>query len=112
MHSQRSVSVSFRYSVGQSGVVVSYDGASDMMEVLSNALDDGTMLKFVDDVSISARDGKVYFSSASEQPVSWISGPDEFGSEGYYDTMLASKMNLAHGAPTGRLVVYDPASRT
>ena len=46
-----------------------YDPRSGTMEILANSLPDGTALRFVDDVAISAADGKIYFSSASQQPI-------------------------------------------
>ena len=34
------------------------------------------------------------------------------GVRGFWDTMMAAKLNLCYGAPTGRLLVYDPATRS
>ena len=87
------------------GGLLRYDLKTKVMEVLSNSLADGTFLHYVNDLSISKVDGKIYFSSATSQPVNWHI-------DGYYDTMLGSKMNLIHGEPTGRLLVYDPETRT
>lgn len=78
--------------------------------LLANALQDGTPLRFVNALVISAETGKIYFSSASDQPVSWRGG-DYLGENGFYDTMSAAKMNLVHGSPAGRLLMYDPTTR-
>ena len=86
-----------------------FDPKSGTMHVLANRLSDGTDLRFVNDVAI-ARDGAIYFSSASDAPLSWRHGPDALGARGFYDTMAAAKMNLVHGEATGRLLRYNPAS--
>ena len=106
-----------------SGGLMRYDPATGTTEVLSNALPDGTPLHFVNDVSISTIDGKIYFSSATDQPVAFR-GADELtglamprlaklldAEGGYYDTMTAAKMSLVHGKSAGRLLVYDPRTK-
>lgn len=69
-----------------------------------------TPLRFVNALDISRHTGKIFFSSATDQTLSWH-GPDRLGGSGFYDTMTGAKMNLVHGSPTGRLLVYDPATK-
>ena len=73
-------------------------------EVLSNGLADGTSIRSANDVAV-ARDGTIYFTASSDQAVGF-GAADELGG-GFYDTMTGSKLNLVHGAPTGRLLRYD-----
>ena len=86
-----------------------HDRTDGTTTLLANSLADGTPLRFVNALDISASSGKIYFSSATDQPVSWRGG-DHLGDRGFYDTMAAAKMNLVHGSPAGRLLVYDPAT--
>ena len=81
-----------------------FDPKTKITEVLSNALPDGTPLRYVDDVT-EGSDGSLYFTSACEQPVAFN------GASGFFDTMRGAQMDLAYGTPTGRLLRWDPATR-
>lgn len=88
-----------------------YTSSSDgggRMEILSSGLEDGTALRYIDDVAIGS-DGSIYFSSASDQPVAYTGG-DAYGAS-FYDTMSGAKLNLVSGTPTGRLAVWDAKTR-
>eukprot|EP00316_Scyphosphaera_apsteinii_P016392 CAMPEP_0119330146 /NCGR_PEP_ID=MMETSP1333-20130426/77624_1 /TAXON_ID=418940 /ORGANISM="Scyphosphaera apsteinii, Strain RCC1455" /LENGTH=374 /DNA_ID=CAMNT_0007339467 /DNA_START=178 /DNA_END=1302 /DNA_ORIENTATION=+ len=83
-----------------------FDPRISSTEILANTLSDGTPLHFINDLSISKNDGKIYFTSSVARPVvSW------HNSGGFFDTMHAAKMNLIHGEPSGRLLMYDPATK-
>eukprot|EP01041_Mallomonas_annulata_P009822 gene9822-20429_t len=71
--------------------------------IISTMSDDGLPIRFPDDVKV-ASNGLIYFTDAS------IVTP-EIDSIGRYDVMQASKIDVAMGSGTGRLLVYDPTSR-
>lgn len=79
-----------------------WDPSTGITELLTNSLPDGTPLRYLDDV-VEASDGTLYFSSASDQP-------PPFG-DGYYDTLAGSKLNVARGDASGRLLKWDPRTR-
>jgi hypothetical protein len=84
-----------------------HDPASKV-ELVSNAVmdEDGvlTPILYADDVDIGPVSGKVYFSDASSI------APDRLLKKQTWDTLYASKMDLARGVGTGRLLQYDPST--
>eukprot|EP00607_Mallomonas_marina_P005571 CAMPEP_0182428590 /NCGR_PEP_ID=MMETSP1167-20130531/23132_1 /TAXON_ID=2988 /ORGANISM="Mallomonas Sp, Strain CCMP3275" /LENGTH=243 /DNA_ID=CAMNT_0024611565 /DNA_START=414 /DNA_END=1145 /DNA_ORIENTATION=+ len=65
--------------------------------------DDNIPIRFPDDISI-ASDGRVYFSDAS------LVSP-ELDDKGNFDVMYASKLDIAMGSGSGRLLRYDPITK-
>jgi len=61
---------------------------------------DGITIRYADDVDVAA-DGKIYFSDASTK----------YGAEESGGTMEGSLLELMEHGRTGRLLVYDPATR-
>ncbi|MFW6087963.1 MAG: SMP-30/gluconolactonase/LRE family protein, partial [Myxococcota bacterium] len=61
---------------------------------------DGVPIVYADDVGV-APDGKMYFSDASTK----------FSAAAVGDTMEASKLEIMEHGGTGRLLVYDPATK-
>jgi sugar lactone lactonase YvrE len=83
-----------------------HDPASKV-ELVSNAvMDDGVMtpILYADDVDIGPISGKVFFSDAS------TIAPDRQLKTKTWNTLYASKMDLARGVGTGRLLQYDPST--
>jgi sugar lactone lactonase YvrE len=83
-----------------------HDPASKV-ELISNAVMDGgvmTPILYADDVDIGPISGKVFFSDAS------TIAPDRLLKSKTWDTLYASKMDLARGVGTGRLLQYDPST--
>jgi sugar lactone lactonase YvrE len=76
------------------------------VEIVSSSVMDGgkrTSFNFLDDVAIGPKSGKVYFTDASTVPPP--RNPDLT-----FDAMYASKVDALMGAPSGRLLEYDPAT--
>lgn len=74
------------------------------VEIVSSISDDNLPIRFADDV-VLADDGKVYFTDAS-LIAPWID------SSGFYNPMITSSLDLFTGSETGRVLVYDPTTRT
>jgi len=88
--------------------LIRWSPVSQTTELISNALADGTSLRYANDVAIG-RDGSIYFTSASDQPVAFGTA-DEFG-PAFYDTMTGAKLSFIYGKPTGRLLRWDPSTK-
>ena len=71
------------------------------VQIVSSISDDEVPIRFPDDVRV-ASNGQVYFTDASVI-APWLSGDE-------YDVMAASKLDVAMGSGTGRLLRYDPRS--
>ncbi|KAK9832113.1 hypothetical protein WJX81_008412 [Elliptochloris bilobata] len=88
--------------------LVKVELASRIVTLLTSRVDDadasapGSDIHYANDLDI-APDGKVYFSDSAHGvwPVR--------NRYGFYDTMQAYVLTLFQGAPTGRLLRYDPA---
>lgn len=80
------------------------DMATGALAVLCNHID-GVPLLYADDVDIGPRTGKLYFSDASTI-APWRNAAGE------WETMQASTLEFLEARKTGRLIEYDPASRT
>lgn len=74
------------------------------VEVVASTTEDGAPIRFADDATISS-EGQVYFSDATTV-APWI------GSNGMYDPIQASLVDVASGSGFGRLLVYDPQDRS
>jgi hypothetical protein len=77
------------------------------VELISNAVMDGgvmTPILYANDVNIGPISGKVFFSDSS------TIAPDRLLKHQTWDTLYASKMDLARGVGTGRLLQYDPST--
>lgn len=75
-------------------------GLDGTVEVLTDTVD-GTPILYADDLDI-ADDGVIYFSDASTK----------FGAEANGTTMAASLLEIMESDGTGRLLAYDPATKT
>jgi sugar lactone lactonase YvrE len=81
------------------------DPTSKVEIVASGVMDGGRMSKFLytDDVCVGPKTGKIYFSDASTVV------PDRIKTDSW-DTLYASKIDLARGVGTGRILEYDPST--
>jgi sugar lactone lactonase YvrE len=77
---------------------ISPDGA---VTVLTNATDDGSPIRYADDLDVAA-DGAIYFTDASVK----------FGAEEFGGTLPASLLDLMEHGPNGRVLKYDPATKS
>lgn len=84
--------------------LVYYDLENNRMEILSTISDDNLPIRFADDVALAA-DGKVYFTDASLVSP-WIDKSRN------HNPMLASFLDLFSGSGTGRVLVYDPITKS
>ncbi|KAI8467567.1 MAG: strictosidine synthase [Monoraphidium minutum] len=89
--------------------LIKLERSTGRVEVLSNRVSDsspvdaGSEIIYANDLDIG-RDGVVYFTSCSDiQP--------QRGHLGFWDTYKAWLLDVAQGAPRGRLLSYDPATR-
>lgn len=71
------------------------------VQVVSSISDDEVPIRFPDDVRV-ASNGQVYFTDAS-MVAPWLNGDE-------YDVMAASKLDVAMGSRSGRLLHFDPRS--
>ncbi|MEP0942387.1 MAG: SMP-30/gluconolactonase/LRE family protein [Rhizobiaceae bacterium] len=69
--------------------------------VLTNKTDDGSPIRYADDLDV-ADDGSIYFTDASVK----------FGAEEFGGTLPASLLDLMEHGPNGRVLKYDPASKS
>lgn len=74
------------------------------IEILASISDDNLPIRFADDVTV-AQDGKVYFTDASLISP-WLD------QNRHHNAMLASYLDLFTGSGTGRVLVYDPITRS
>ena len=87
-------------------VTVSLPSMSSVVEVVAVKSSDGRRVTFADDVAVSPSDGKVYFSDASDASVHYVPSTNS------YTTLEASIFEGMRGSPSGRVLLYDPASRS
>ena len=85
--------------LGADGVSVNRGVAP--MKILANQAPDGSPITHVHDLDVCPSTGKVYFSSATLQPV-----PQ--GADGLQDIMKAFSLNTLRGDASGRIFSYDP----
>lgn len=76
--------------------------------ILANIVNDGRVINYANDLDVGTASGKVYFTSSTAGVVGWNNNE---GTAGFYDTLVASVLDFFHGVPSGRLLVYDPATR-
>ena len=75
--------------------------ANGTVSVLTDKVDDGTPLVYVDEMAIAA-DGRIFFSDASTK----------FGAKAAGSTLKGSLLELMEHGSTGRIVVYNPQDKT
>lgn len=75
-------------------------GASVKLELLTDSVND-TPIAYADGVVV-AKSGKIYFTDASQR----------FGAKAWGGTFHASVLDIIEHRSTGRLLEYDPATRT
>ncbi|PRW32509.1 strictosidine synthase [Chlorella sorokiniana] len=91
--------------------LLAVDPASGAVQLLPGRLANASLRRaqaevvFCDDVDVSRRTGKIYFSDASRIPVL----PNRRGEP---EPLASSLLTILQGAPTGRLLAYDPRTRT
>ncbi|MCF6322145.1 MAG: SMP-30/gluconolactonase/LRE family protein [Rhizobiaceae bacterium] len=71
------------------------------VSVLAEKTDSGSPIKYADDLDITAS-GIVYFSDASTK----------FGAQEFSGTLSGSLLDLMEHGPNGRILKYDPATKT
>lgn len=90
--------------------LLAVDPSTGAVSLLSSRLSNASLapaqadLAFCDDVDVG-RSGRIYFTDASRI------GPMR-DREGKVDPMAAALVSFLQGSPTGRLLAYDPATRT
>lgn len=75
-------------------------GAAAKLELLTDSVDN-TPIAYADGVVV-AKSGKIYFTDASQR----------FGAKAWGSTFNASVLDIVEHRSTGRLLEYDPATRT
>lgn len=75
--------------------------ATSKVEIVLNQID-GTPIRFANDVVIGPKSGKVYFTDST------TIAPDRLLKKNSWDTLYCSKIDLARGNQTGRLIEYNP----
>ncbi|KAI7839575.1 hypothetical protein COHA_006701 [Chlorella ohadii] len=91
--------------------LLAVDPRSGAVQLLATRLTNASLarsqaaIQFCDDVDVSLKTGKIYFSDASRIPVL----PNR---QGELDPLGSSLLTLLQGSPTGRLLGYDPRTRT
>ena len=75
--------------------------ADGSVTVLTNSTSDGSPILYADDLDI-ASDGAIYFTDASTK----------FGAEAYGGTLPASLLDLMEHGPNGRVLRYDPQTKS
>ncbi|PRW58948.1 strictosidine synthase [Chlorella sorokiniana] len=68
----------------------------------------GRPISYANDLDISPTTGKIYFTDSTCIPPALNSAQPR----PWYDTMRSYMLTMYHGAPTGRLLVHDPATGT
>ena len=76
-------------------------GEDGSVTVLTNTTDDGSSIFYADDLDI-ASDGAIYFTDASTK----------FGAEASGGTLPASLLDLMEHGPNGRVLKFDPQSKS
>lgn len=76
-------------------------GADGSVTVLTDTTDDGSPILYADDLDIAA-DGTIYFTDASTK----------FGAEASGGTLPASLLDLMEHGPNGRVLQYDPQTKS